>query len=131
MARSNVLDTIVRFFTRSAPERPSGFKPFFVHKDYSSLHKEFAKKKIGNMRTRHGFTAYVTPYSDTTCALQVTFLSHKDKFCRRTGRDEAMMKPMIFINKRDVPLYISQFDRMCGITYTTEQDYYYLYKNFI
>lgn len=96
-------------------------KPFFVHR-----HAAPGKRRASVPR---GFTAYVrTAHEPHKVAMQVSFCSAKDQFCKKTGREIALTtKPEIF-NAREVPKILALLCKACDLPQQQEQDWYYIYK---
>lgn len=79
-----------------------------------------------------GFTVKVSP--DLTephkmVKMQVAMCSHKDQFCRKTGRKEVDQKEFEVVSKRMLPHLVTKLtEKVGGKNWYSEHEFFYLYK---
>ena len=81
------------------------FKSFFIHKNLLATHGHTARK----WAKTNGFTAYVSPVENPReVSIQIVQCTGKDEFCKKIGREQAMLAEPLIINKRDVPSVLAE-----------------------
>ena len=98
------------------------FKPFFIH-----LHHKPGPRPSRNPR---GFTAYIAPgKDDRRVEMKLTWCSHKDMFCKREGRKNALLANSETFHKREVARILGVAEFHCKLSDTiNENNWNYVFK---
>lgn len=103
------------------------FRPFFVHKFYSSITEAQTWKRPGSPQ-RRGFTVYVQPDPNNVrnVLVQVSLCSMKDAFCKHVGRIKALGHTASAVPTRQLDKFLKKL--AAENMHMDYEDFGYLYK---
>ena len=88
-------------------------KEIIIHQNYQVNFRGKKQKRIASMKYHNyaGFTAIITELENKEYAIQASFCSKKDQFCRKTGVEEARKNiPVAVVKIKQIPRVLQRLE---------------------